>query len=129
MKTHRQTLRIFLYILARDHLLVSKVIDLLDDADRYLGIYPDEGCPQLESLASDWADRLIGKEEPEPEYRYGIFHSGPGGGQACPEIFLTPERAREVESMKACSYDVRRGRVVERETSIQDKIEWEDGPL
>ena len=120
MKTPRESLQILLYILARDHLPASTVAALVSEASHWAG---PAGFPHLEHLASDLADRLIGKEEPEPEYRFGLFNDD--GDPVTTATWPTVERA-EVESGPFSH--VRRGRIVERQTAFNDKIEWEDEP-
>lgn len=126
MRTPHERLQAFLYILTRDHLPTGVVDEIIqkyvaEEAD-HLNL--DHCKPILKSVACDWADRLIGKEERESEYRFGVF--GVEGNQIMTTPFRTAEGARAAASAGA---HVRRGRIVERETAFRDKIEWEDGPI
>lgn len=127
MRTPHERLRAFLYILTRDHLPIG-VIDGIIEALRLRDMADlEDVCrrkPLVEALASDWADRLIGKEDPAPEYRFGVFSDG--GSLLSMEPWLT---AMAAETARPAGCHVRRGRVVEVTTSVDDKIEWEDSPI
>ena len=125
MRTPHERLQAFLYILTRDHLPVG-VIDGIIEALRLRDMADlEDVCrrkPLVEAVASDLADRLIGKEEPEPEYRYGIYRKG---RRVDPEIYLSESDA-ERHRNQTLGEMILRGRVVETTTTVANEIEWED---
>jgi len=126
MRTPRERLLIFLCILTREHLPSGTIERILEDhveGEERQHRKPVFSSPQVESLANDWADRLIGKEEPAPEYRFGLFSVL--GAPISKTSYPTAEVAR---SAKAPSDHVRRGRIVERKSVFDDRIEWEAEP-
>lgn len=66
MRTNREKLRIFLYVLTREHLPIGVIEKILQ---YHVEANPDHeprfSSPQIASLVEDWAQRLIG-DEPEP---------------------------------------------------------------
>jgi len=125
MRTPHERLQAFLYILVRDH-LPTGVVDQI--VQRYVAEEGDHlelsHCrPLVKDLASDWADRLIGTEEAEPEYRFGLFNQI--GDSISMRTYETP---LDAETMKPPWASVHRGRVVETTTTVANEIEWEDHP-
>ncbi len=140
MKTPHERLQAFLYILGRDHLPAGVVDEIIQKYVEEAGDHPILGHPNsLEPMASDWADRLIGKEEAEPEYRFGIFDIVTGEHRVTGEsrsfiIYLTHEEARRnlpksFARVPAAEWRIYRGRVIETTTTVANEIEWEDGPV
>lgn len=121
MRTPHERLQAFLYILARDHMPAKKVVGLVTEAAHWVG---PAGLPHVESLASDLADRLIGREEPEPEYRFGVFTED---GILTSSTYCS---TTEIAKLEIPDWGhVRRGRMFkEKSVAVSKRIEWEDEP-
>jgi hypothetical protein len=120
MRTPRESLQILLYLLARNHMPAASVNSLVIDVSHWGG---PVNIPQLEHLASEWTDRLIGKEEAEPEYRFGLFCSH--GHRVDAMMYLTQGSAED-QKLGRDGIHVRRGQISEMET-FRD-VEWEAEP-
>ena len=128
MRTPRESLQILLFLLARSHMPVASVNSLVIDVSHWAG---PPSCPQLESLASDWADRLIGKAEAEPEYRFGIFNRVTGEPRSVNYQDIEAARRnlpRDSAMVPASVWEIIRGHVVGDDAAGGRIIEWEAEP-
>lgn len=126
MRTPHERLQAFLYILVRDHLPIGVIDGILGSLRlRDLSDHEDQFTrkPMVKALASDWADRLIGKEEVEPKYWFGLFNED-GSKIGC----VSYETKEHAELANPPGAHIRRGRVVGMTTTVANEIDWEAEP-